>query len=225
MSKYILSLMFLSLSAQAEISGPWDVKSVEIHKISSAQMTAQVTTPTEDGCAQQTVSPQFIDPSDFNTILTIGQKIWTIIEANKPVVTVEQAPTLAALPKTAGCWTALANWQVPKTETYQVVYKNFFDMEVVSFQFRLQYNYGGSLNGHGKYLANVTVLPEQLNVLWGYTFNANVAADQAVNLGTTADPVAGLGMTLNWQVKTVLKESDNSFHFFVQGDGVAEPAP
>jgi hypothetical protein len=28
-------------------------------------------------------------------------------------------------------------------------------------------------------------------------------------------------MNVRWNVKTVLKESENSFHFFVQGDGKA----
>ena len=97
-------------------------------------------------------------------------------------------------------------------------------MEDVKFRFRLQYTYGGGHSGIGKYLANVTVMPAEVSVSWGYTFNADVQVLNAVNVGTSLSPVAGLELNLKWQVKTVLKESDNSFNFFVQGDGVSQVA-
>jgi hypothetical protein len=105
-------------------------------------------------------------------------------------------------------------------ETYEVAYKNLFGMEVVKFHFRLAYTYGGGRAGAGRYLANVSVLPAELNVLWGYTFNAEVQVMPAVNLGNVTSPVAGLEVNVVWQVKTVLKESDNSVHYFVRGDGL-----
>lgn len=60
--------------------------------------------------------------------------------------------------------------------------------------------------------------------MWGYTFNARVEVPGAVNLGTSASPVAGLELNLHWNVKTVVKESENSVHFFVDGHGQARMA-
>jgi hypothetical protein len=150
--------------------------------------------------------------------VAIGQKVWEIIEKNKPVVNVE-TPVAHALPRGLECWADLEHWQAPRTASYEVVYKNGFGLEVVKFRFRLHYTYGGGKAELGQYLANVTVMPGELNVMWGYTFGARVEVGQAVNLGSHANPTAGLELNVRWNVKTVLKESENSFHYFVQGDG------
>ena len=60
--------------------------------------------------------------------------------------------------------------------------------------------------------------------MWGYTFDAHVEVGQAINLGSANDPLAGLEMNVRWNLKTVIKESQNSFHFFVQGDGALKTA-
>lgn len=157
---------------------------------------------------------------NWDQIVAMGEKIWKVIEANKPVVNIK-TPTISALPRGLTCWADLEQWQAPKTATYEVKYKNGFGMEVVKFRFRLHYTYGGGRAGKGKYLANVAVMPAELNVIWGYTFNAEVEVGQAVNLGTSDSPVAGLELNMKWQVKTVVKEINSSYHYFVQGDGVS----
>lgn len=222
MSQYILSLTVLGFvfaaqkAAPAEVSGPWDVTSVELHQV---QEDVPADILVNNNC-NQTVEAMGLSIG-WSDIITIGEKVWSIVEANKPVVTVTSAPTAAALPRGVNCWSDLAGWQAPKIQSYEVSYKNGFGIEVVKFRFRLQFNYGGGSSGKGKYLANVSVMPAEINVLWGYTFNADVNVEDAVNLGTMDSPMAGLGLNLKWTVKTVLKESDNSFHFFVQGDGVS----
>lgn len=92
-------------------------------------------------------------------------------------------------------------------------------MEVVNFKFRLQFTYGGNYRGKGRYIANATVAAGQADVMWGYTFNSNLEVGQAVNLNTKDDPHAGLEMNLHWNVKTWVKESENSVHFFITGLG------
>jgi hypothetical protein len=177
-------------------------------------------------CSQLNSGPGVMDEGaiGWGDIVAIGQKVWQIVEANKPVVTTE-TPVAYALPRGLSCWADLQNWQPPRTQSYEVSYKNGFGMEVVKFRFRLHYTYGGGrAEGIGRYLANVTVMPADLEVLWGYTFNASVEVGQAVNLGTLDNPTAGLELNVKWGVKTVIKESQNSFHFFVQGDGVTQTA-
>jgi len=216
----IASLGLFFGTAHAAISAPWEIKSVEIHQVVD-QVPSTALIPTDNGCTQS-MHTNALDMTDLSQIFTLGQKAWEIVQANKPVVNVGQSPMLSALPFNNGCWMDLVGWQQPKVQTYEVAYKNAFGMEVVQFRFRVQFNYGGSVNGAGKFLANVTVVPDTVNVTWGYTFSANVTGEQALNLGTAAQPLAGLGLTVNWSVKTVMKESDNSFHFFVEGDGTVK---
>jgi hypothetical protein len=209
--------LFFGTAHAADISTPWEIQSVEIHQI-TAELPSSALIPTDNSCSQS-MHVESIGAADLSTLFTLGQKAWQIVEANKPVVNVGQAPMLSALPYSNGCWMDLTGWQQPKSQTYEVSYKNGFHIEVVKFRFRLQFNYGGGVNGAGKFLANVSVVPDQLDVDWGYTFNASVTGEQATNLGTAAQPLAGIGLTVNWSVKTILKESDNTLHLFVQGDG------
>jgi hypothetical protein len=154
----------------------------------------------------------------WDQIINIGEKVWKIIEAGKPIVHVK-TPVAHALPRGLKCWADLGGWQAPRTKTLEASYKNGFGMEVVKFRFRLHYTYGGGRLEKGRYLSNVTVLPAELNVMWGYNFDADVEVAQAINMGTQDDPLAGLELNVRWTVKTVVKESRNSLHFFVQGDG------
>ena len=214
MHKYIANLTvvvlaFVGLSAAADIT-PADQLTMEVHRIAEPQKTDTVT----DNCTDTSFGI-----GDLGDIIEIGEKIWQIIEQGKPVVNVQQMPMVAALPKGFNCWQSLANWSAPATQSYQVTYKNAYGMAVVDFKYRLQYSYGGQVGGVGKYLANVTIVPSDLNVDWGYEFDSGVQVGDALNVGSDSAPVAGMDMTLNWVVKTVLKQNNSSSHFFVQGDG------
>ena len=224
-SKLTILILF-SVNAQAKtlavqslpILSMWDVAQVKVAEL--PQVFAYSPLAIENDCSSSAVERPFaLEGISWDEIFTIGEKIWKIIDANKPVVNVT-TQVVHALPRGLKCWADLEHWRAPVVKSYEVKYKNGFGMEVVKFRFRLQYNYGGGLGDLGQYIANATVIPAELNVMWGYTFNADMGVDQAVNLGTLGNPLAGLGMNLNWSVKTVFKESRNSFGFFLQGDGV-----
>lgn len=225
MLRIFLSVVTLAIvsAGHSAMASDWDTLTVDVREVDDATpMKIQV----ESDCSQMApmgLADSGLDLSeiDLSQIIAVGEKVWKVIEANKPVVNVK-TDTVSALPKGIRCWNELEKWQAPKTKSYEVVYKNYFGWEVVHFRFRLQYTYGGGKEGVGKYLANVTVLPAELNVLWGYTFNAEVEVMPAVNLGSKADPMAGLEINVKWAVNTVVKDSRNSFHLFVQGDGVTQ---
>jgi|GEM_PF-1320261 len=229
---YLFCLLFATWGAAAaevaplshqEALWPWEVQSVELTQIEDH--VAVTTLETKD-CAQLNSladENSALDQITWDQIINIGQKVWEIVQAGKPVVHME-TPVAYALPRGLNCWTDLEHWQPPRTQIYEVKYKNGFGMEVVKFRFRLHYTYGGGKAERGQYLANVSVLPAELNVLWGYNFDANVEVQPAINLGSSENPIGGLELNVRWVVKTVLKESVNSFHFFVQGDGVAKSA-
>lgn len=202
---------------------PWEVQNVKLQKVGDE--LAYVALDTKD-CAEFASiaeTESLLGEISWDQIVNIGQKVWEIVQAGKPVVHME-TPVANALPRGLTCWTDLEHWQAPRTQTYEVKYENGFGMEVVKFKFRLHYTYGGGKADRGQYLANVAVLPAELNVLWGYNFDAKVEVQPALNLGSKENPMAGLELNVRWTVKTVMKESLNSFHFFVQGDGVAKTA-
>lgn len=180
----------------------------------------------QNDCSQMPVTPPFTSNGDDQTpgniwdeIENVGRKIWKVISDNKPVVNV-RLDTAHALPRGIVCWTDLDSWKAPKSKRFKVVYKNLFGMKVVEFSYRIIFNYGGGQKGKGQYIANATIVPATLNVLWGYTFNAEAKVGQVMNLGTAESPIAGMEMGLNWHISTVIKDVQTTVNYFMQGDGV-----
>jgi len=154
----------------------------------------------------------------LDQIINMGRKIWTIVDANRPVVNVA-GNVATAVPQGLTTWQQLQGWQTPTSKTYRVLYENLYGIDVVDFSFRVLFTHGGNLNGKGRYLTNVTIVPASLDVAWGYTFSAQSIVPNVVNTGSTALPVAGMELQLKWTVDTVLKHSESTASFFVRGDG------
>lgn len=154
----------------------------------------------------------------LDKIINMGKKIWAIVEANKPVVNVT-TDTANAVPEGTKGWQSLQGWQAPKSKLFRITYENLYGMDVVDFQFRVLYTFGGNVNGKGRYLTNVTMVPANLDVSWGYTFNATGNVPSVTNAGTSAEPVAAMELLMKWSVDTVLKHSESTASFYVRGDG------
>ena len=215
----VVTLLVAGFSTHAAIQNPFDITDISITEVQAAHAPELLIA---NDCSKMGNTGPMVDIG-WDEIINMGEKVWKIIEAGKPVVHLE-TPVANALPRGLKCWSDLDGWQAPQTRSLEVVYTNGFGIEVVKFRFRLHYTYGGGKNQRGRYLTNVTVLPSELNVMWGYTFDAHVEVGQAINLGSANDPLAGLEMNVRWNLKTVIKESQNSFHFFVQGDGALKTA-
>lgn len=155
----------------------------------------------------------------LDKVINMGRKVWAIVEANQPVVNVE-LNSANALPMGVQSWDSLQGWEAPSSRLYTYTYRNGFRMNVVKFSFRVLYTYGGSVNGKGRYLANVTVVPARLNVMWGYKFDAKASVPSVLNASRIAgEPIAAAEVLVDWTVKTVLKHSRRSASFYVRGDG------
>ena len=151
-------------------------------------------------------------------IVNIGKEIWTIIQDNKPVVNVS-TDHASALPKGITEWTSLAGWQAPQAKTFQTTFTNAYGINVVTFEYRLTYTGGGNYRGKGKYLANVTVVPSNLYVAWGYKFTAQATIPSITNAGTTQSPLAAAEILVKWDIDTVINHIEQSADYYVRGDG------
>jgi hypothetical protein len=96
-------------------------------------------------------------------------------------------------------------------------------IDVVEFQYRIQYTYGGRIAGRkGHYLTNIQVVPGDLRVLWGFHFDFEGGAMKALNVGTKQDPLAAVEVMARWKVYNPINTLANSESFFVKGDGSFE---
>lgn len=156
----------------------------------------------------------------LNDILNLAQRLWTIIEANRPVVDVQNSYA-SALPRGLEHWSQLTGWTPPKGVLYRLTAKNLYGMKMVDVQYSVQRTYGGGYKGKGKYLTAVTVLPLEVNVGSGYRFDlsASVPDSSIINVGTEEDPIAAMSPVLTWRIRTVLKDSQGRSMYHVRGDG------
>ena len=111
-------------------------------------------------------------------------------------------------------------------------------------QWHVEFTYGGSYNGTGQYLADVTILPGELNVEIPYQFYVTTHVGTPLNVGTNANPIAALQvlisipfllppslssspsrtlidvflqLDLNYAVSSPIDKDQGSFSYFVQG--------
>jgi hypothetical protein len=152
-------------------------------------------------------------------IITIGERIWRIIEKNKPVVK-QKYGAISAVPSGVKAWDELEGWSEPVIKTFKLLYTNKFNQNVVEFTYRVAYTYGGSYQGKGKYLSRVEIDHSMLNVAWGYKFTAGGEAMNVTNVGTKDEPLAAMEVRLDWGVDTVIKHMDQSVRYYVRGDGL-----
>ena len=157
------------------------------------------------------------DLGDIKTWVTLGAKLWKLIEANVPVANV-QTQTVSVLP--AGLqWTDMESWQGPFAKSYTITAKNLYGMTVISQTYTVAYNYGGSVKGKGQFLANATIIPTAVEVMWGFKLGSELAVGTTLNTGTYENPVPGVDLTVKWKMDSILKHIEGRDQFFVRGDG------
>jgi hypothetical protein len=156
---------------------------------------------------------------DWAELIKVGKDVWDVIIANKAVVNVK-TDNVSVLPASAKTWNQMSGWKGFNTQSVHVQYKNRLGMTIVDFEYRLQYAFGGNVNGNGRYLANVTIVPQTLWVSWGFNFNAAVKTGQVLNVGTTTgNPVAGVQLDLGWTISSPINQIQESEVYFLTGDG------
>lgn len=153
-------------------------------------------------------------------IINIGKKIWKVVEAGKPVVNLT-TDVGSALPSAGSdlCWMEMENWLPPQSKVYHMVIKNLYGMEVINVKYRVLYIAGGSYNGIGKYIGYAAIQPSEVSVSWGFTMSLNASVPVVVNIGTKTNPVAGMNLQVDVNIKSPIKEIHSSQVFFISGNG------
>jgi len=154
-------------------------------------------------------------------LMALGKKIWTVVEAGKPVVNARFKPisVLPYLAESNMSFLKMSNWSIPKTQTYEVIYKNLYGVTMVNFTFMITFQHDGTFKGVGKYLTGVNIIPSNISVAWGYKFDCKSELMAISNMGTMENPVAAATIQLDYTTSTPIKESRSSILFHVIGDG------
>ncbi|MFZ3231339.1 MAG: hypothetical protein WA160_14110 [Pseudobdellovibrio sp.] len=186
-------------------------------RIMSAPMSTSLAMPSFSKSAS---GIETLDVADMalDKIINLGQKVWTVVEKGQPRMSYQNT-VASALPENAKSWNDLENWKEPQTKVLSVAYKNFYGVEVVRFTYRIILVAGGDVNGVGSYIGYAAVEPIKMTTAYLYTFNAEAAVMNISNKGTHANPLAGMVLTVRWNVSTLVKKTLGSHTFFLDGTG------
>lgn len=155
----------------------------------------------------------------LDQLIRIGQKIYKIVDAGKPVYnsTVHRTDVV---PKGITDWQQLTGWQTPVSKTYEWSIKNLYGMNVVTLRYRILFTPGGRFENRGEFLQNVTIIPEYVYVAWGYSLDAVASVPSITNAGSTQNPIAAAELLIDATVKTPLNTARMSASYYVKGDGM-----
>lgn len=153
-------------------------------------------------------------------IVNIAQKIWKIVEANRPVANIE-SKYATAYPAGVTAASQLSGWSRPKGYTYGFYAENLYGGVMINAKYKVAFTYGGAYKGKGKFITGAAVIPTMAEVGWGYKFYMNAAVPDSTitNTGTEADPVAAMQLKVSWKIATILKESDGTSVYYMDGTG------
>ncbi len=155
-------------------------------------------------------------------LIAVGKAVWQVVKDNKAVVNALFRPSVHVLPISdeENIFFKMSNWSIPKFKKYKVIYQNLLGMDVVRFSFLVKAQHGGQYNGKGQYLADVSIVPTQIDVLWGYTFNALTEVVYISNRGTMDEPIAGITLSLKHSAEFLaLNHFSNAMQFHISGNG------
>ncbi len=154
---------------------------------------------------------------DLNAIINFGKLAWQVIQSNKPVVNL-QTDIATALPENISDWAMLSEWHTPIANNFAFEW-TLLSANVVKFNYSIIYTPGGTLNGTGRYIANVMLVPTKVKVFWGYTLNSTIEVMRVLNIGTEENPIAGLELRLKLNLDSAVAHHERSAVFYMTGDG------
>ena len=159
----------------------------------------------------------------IDNIVNLADKIWTILDKNRPVVNIT-TNYANAVPYGTSHWTQLQGWSKPSTQKYAFSMKNGLGSEVVKVVYQVHWTHDGNFQGKGKFLTGVTIEPLTVTAPWGYKVDlvSEVPDSTVANVGTHEDPIASMQVQLKWKVSTTFSSVDQKVIYYVQGDGLIQ---
>ncbi len=156
-------------------------------------------------------------------MVALGEAIYELVKKGKPSNVTEYAP-ISVVPrdpmtKEIADVFDLEGFSMPVERNFVAKVKNGTGKEVVNFSYKVVYSYGGSYNGAGKYLTNVLIVPSAVKTTFGWDFNATMKLSGMMNHGTKADPVAGVMVTIKYQMNSWSSAFERNDTIHITGRG------
>lgn len=150
-------------------------------------------------------------------LVSVGTLVFNLIEKNQPQVAAN-TNRISILPNAPEDWENLEGWTGPHVRTFVLKLKNYLGQTVTSFQYKIIYYANGNLNGRGKYIANLQVVPEIVDIGWGRKFDCRFEVADIINAGTKDSPIVGAHFQLQWRHHSWSKRVQGIDSYYLKGD-------
>lgn len=156
-------------------------------------------------------------------MVALGEAIYELVKKGRPTNITEYAP-ISVVPRDPETKEhvdpfELEGFSIPVEKNFTAKIKNGAGKEVVSFTYRVIYSYGGSFNGTGKYLTGVNIIPGSVKTSYGWDFNASMKLSGIMNHGSKLDPVAGVMITVKYQMNSWSNAFERNDTMHITGRG------
>lgn len=154
-------------------------------------------------------------------LVALGESVYELVKKGRPTTKTTYAP-ISVIPKVDGQPADIfetEDWSVPRKRTYEVKYRNLYNVVITHFKFSVVYSYGGKYQGKGAYLTAVQVIPEYVKTLWGWDFEATMKLGGIQNQGSRLNPVAGATVMIEYTTSSVMNTVTRVSSFFITGKG------
>jgi hypothetical protein len=194
-----------------------DPADVIIQHVEAVETPADVEAMILSMPAPEAASTELEEGIDWAAIINLGKEVWKVIEENAPVVNIKY-DYATALPRGISDAGQLDGFSDVVYQSYRMYGTNGFGMTVYDVTYTLVHQYGGSYEGKGAYLATASIIPSNVDVLWGYTVDLNVNNVSTLNVGSADAPVGSVSMEMSFKVSTVIKSHTSTTLYQFRGD-------
>ena len=204
-----------------------------IASIETVEITQQKTKPEPEPTPEPTPSeqPDRLEKtgriiSTARDMVALGEAVYELWNKNRPKVTTKYAPISVVPSKLMADGTRdiinpfdLEGFSLPVQKSFRTAVKNNLGKEIVVIEYKVMYSYGGSLDGAGKYLTSVIIIPGRIVAKTGWTVDAEMKVAGVMNHGSRANPVAGVLLTMKYQMNSLSSSTERNDTIHITGDG------
>jgi hypothetical protein len=156
-------------------------------------------------------------------LVALGEAFYELVKKGRPSNVTEFTP-ISVVPRDPQTKEYvdpfdLEGFSMPVERSFIAKVKNGTGSEVVNFNYKVIYSYGGSLDGKGQYLTNVMVVPGAVRTSYGWDFNAKMTLSGVMNHGTRANPIAGAMVNIKYQMNSWSAAFERNDTIHVTGAG------
>ncbi len=164
----------------------------------------------------------FGDIQNLNNVsefIKIGIDVLEVIKKNKSTYNVAR-DVFHILPKGTTTPFELTEWKSNATIPVKLTIDDFLGFQLLELNYSVRFDYGGKYFDRGQYLANISVVPEKLDID-GIGMKVDLSATSAIpiNIGSVLNPIPQIRLEVKTTIDGISRSFEKTDSIWIRGDG------